>query len=1112
MNQYMVAVIQNLIFSIIDFLILCKVWKNRKKSECQKIFCVFTFNILCLELFTILEMLVRNNTIFLGLTGTYIFYNLEKILTGFVGYLWFQIFLNVFDSESTVGKDFRIVLLLPFFIYLILNFTSCLTHLIYYLVINEGKIVFCTGKHIYLEGIIYIYFFISLGIIIFSSITNKRKIGRDIRYLLLLSLPCFIGYLIQGIWNFNIGLTHTCASVSVICVYLELIVDEANESEKLRFLVDINKDLQKSKDEKESQLEEIKALNLNLEKNEIQLKEYASEKKSQFEEISALNQVIQKSRDRLSDVLGMIQGLSQEYHTIWLVNRENFRMSLVRTSNKASVREVVEIGKETGDYWETCEYYINTFVLEQDRARLFVELSPEKIASHIDNSKEVYNVKYLRKATDGTVSYHQMSFVNADTEAGKRQFVLGFRDIDEVVNAEAQTKKELADRLSIIQTLSKVYFASFYVDIKENSFIELSNIEEVREKIGVRGNAQESLFMVGNQMVSPEFSEDLNKFVDLSTIDERLKDKDVITFEYIGNTTGWSQIYIIAGDRNPLDGKIKNILVATRKIHEEKKREEELMHREKMQLKTISEAIHGGFKISKIDRDYTFKYVSNQLAEMLGYTIEEFMEVSGGKMSAMVDINSESEELKKAEVTAQDGKMYTMTYRMRCKDGTWKNVEDRGRVIQNVNGEKESWCFIMDKDEITEKTKALELAEVANKALIESQIALENARQAAEAANSAKTSFLFNMSHDIRTPMNAIIGFTKLLEKHQEEPEKRAGYLQKIEDSSSVLLSILNNVLEMARIEKGAVEVDETAWSVEQFNDTLYSVFTELMKQKEIEYTKEIDIQHNYVYCDAIKLREVFLNIISNAYKYTESGGKIKMQLKEIPSNKEGYVLFQTTISDTGIGMSPEFIPHIFEEFSREKNTTDNKIEGTGLGMPIVKRLLDIMDGTIEVHSEKGKGSTFIVTVPHKIAEKVNMIERAGIEIDPKLFAGKRILLAEDNELNSEIAVSILEEVGFKVDCAVDGVNCLEILNNSPDNFYDIILMDVQMPNMNGYEATRSIRALNNPSKASIPILAMTANAFEEDKREAMRSGMNGHVSKPIDVHELLQEISKFMG
>jgi CheY-like chemotaxis protein len=322
-----------------------------------------------------------------------------------------------------------------------------------------------------------------------------------------------------------------------------------------------------------------------------------------------------------------------------------------------------------------------------------------------------------------------------------------------------------------------------------------------------------------------------------------------------------------------------------------------------------------------------------------------------------------------------------------------------------------------------------------------------------------------------------------------------------------VLLSIINNVLEMARIEKGTLAVDEVAWSAKQFNDTLYSVFEDMMREKQLEFTREIEVEHSYVFCDPIKLREVFINILSNAYKYTNSGGKVHMHLKEIPSDREGYAMYQTTISDTGMGMAEDFLPHIFEEFSRENNTTDNKIEGTGLGMPIVKRLVEFMDGKIEVHSKKGEGSTFIVTLPHRIADGSDLEHHSSADLDTDSFRGKRILLAEDNELNAEIAIEILTEAGFEVDHAEDGKICVAMLQQAEAHYYDVILMDIQMPNLNGYEATKAIRALPDPDKADIPIIAMTANAFEEDKRDAQKAGMNGHLAKPVNVRELYKTL-----
>ena len=395
---------------------------------------------------------------------------------------------------------------------------------------------------------------------------------------------------------------------------------------------------------------------------------------------------------------------------------------------------------------------------------------------------------------------------------------------------------------------------------------------------------------------------------------------------------------------------------------------------------------------------------------------------------------------------------------------------------------------------------------------LQANIELEEAYNKSQSASKAKSSFLFNMSHDIRTPMNAILGFADLIEKHLDEKDKCKMYLQKLKSSSSFLLSLINNILDMARIESGQTEIVESVWNVNNFVSDLVSVFESSIKEKNLKFIKFMDIKHENVYCDATRLRQIYLNIISNAVKYTPNGGEIKLIIKEIECDKEGYARFQTVVSDTGIGMSKEFLPHIFEEFSREKTTTESRVVGTGLGMPIVKTLVTLMHGTIEVESEQGVGTKFTVTLDHRIARKEEIkVEQEEIkDKDIVSYKGKRILLAEDNELNTEIAVTILEEAGFIVEHAENGQVCVDMIKNAKIGYYDLVLMDIQMPVMDGYKATETIRAINNP-RCDIPIIAMTANAFDEDKRKAYVIGMDGHIAKPINIPQLLETISKVL-
>jgi len=380
----------------------------------------------------------------------------------------------------------------------------------------------------------------------------------------------------------------------------------------------------------------------------------------------------------------------------------------------------------------------------------------------------------------------------------------------------------------------------------------------------------------------------------------------------------------------------------------------------------------------------------------------------------------------------------------------------------------------------------------------------------AEAANKAKSQFLFNMSHDIRTPMNAIIGYTNLLEKYFDNPQRLRNYIRKIQDSSSFLLALINNVLEMARIESGKATLDERVWSIDEFDRSLLAIFNEQMEEKGIEFVRSIDVKHDAIWCDRIKLREIYLNLLSNALKYTPEGGRVDLDIKELPTKTPGVAIYQVTVTDTGIGISEDFLPKLFDEFTREHTTTESKVIGTGLGMPIVKNLVDLMHGTIEVESKLGKGSKFTVKLPHRFIENVVAETKSvhAVNNDAKLLKGKRALLAEDNELNAEIAVEILKELGMEIEVAANGQICLDMLTEAPEHYYDIVLMDIQMPVMDGYEAARTIRALEDKKKASTPIVAMTANAFIEDKMAALKSGMDGHLAKPIDVPELIKVIS----
>jgi len=392
---------------------------------------------------------------------------------------------------------------------------------------------------------------------------------------------------------------------------------------------------------------------------------------------------------------------------------------------------------------------------------------------------------------------------------------------------------------------------------------------------------------------------------------------------------------------------------------------------------------------------------------------------------------------------------------------------------------------------------------------------LEIALKKAEDASLAKTRFLNNMSHDIRTPMNVILGYAQLMEdelKGKDMPET-SEHLEKLKQSGNLLLSIINNVLDMAKIESGKMEINENYGRLGAIRQSLFEIFEDEAKKKNLALHYTINVEHEHILTDTTKVKEIFVNILGNAIKYTPPGGSVIMSVDELPCNEPGYIIVRNRVSDTGIGMSEDFLTEIFEAFTREQNTTKSKIAGTGLGMSIVKKYVDLLGGTIEVESELGKGSTFTVTLKHKIADESYYVKKHLEEsgISREILKDRSILLAEDNDLNAEIAAVILERAGLKVERVEDGLQCISRITEMPAGTYDIILMDIQMPKMDGYKATQTIRNLSDQEKACIPIIAMTANAFEEDKRAAIAAGMNGHIAKPIQVDKLLSTLAEMI-
>ncbi len=813
-------------------------------------------------------------------------------------------------------------------------------------------------------------------------------------------------------------------------------------------------------------------------------------------------------QNKTREQLKVITALATEYKLLFLVDVNKKTWTLFKADRTGITREIFDVIEPCSQYENGIRSYIENFVVEEDRPRLLERTTTEALLSATPDN-DLYFIGYDRKSEEG-IRHCQISSAKFVNDRGEDHIVLGFRDLQNVIERQlkqqALLEEALAlseDKMRVIEAFASIYKEFCVLDLNTFDYKIEGGVKRSEEKRGQVGNFKDLVKKMYLYNLSPEYSrnEEAHAFFDSSTLKDRLKKSAVISHDFKDITGNWFSTVFIAKAYDE-DGMPSEALFAVQNINEQ--------------------------KIKELEQD----------------------------------------------------------------------------------------------------------------------AALRDALMVARRASRAKTSFLSNMSHDIRTPMNAIIGFTALARTHIDNTEQVQDYLSKIHSSSEHLLSLINEILDMSRIESGAVKLEE---SVVHMPDVLHDLRILIQGQISAKhqnlYIDTQDVEHEDVITDKLRLNQILINIVSNAIKYTQSDGDIIIRVTEKLCSIRNYVTYVFDIKDNGIGMSPEFVEHIFDDFARENTSTVSGIQGTGLGMSITKNIVDMMNGTIEVESTLSKGSRFVVTLDFKLADKqasyellpelrgarvlvvdddintcqsvskmlrsiqmrpqwstsgkeaiiraqeafeikdeykvyiidylmpdMNGIEtvrhirkvigyeapiivltaydwnafedearEAGVtafvekplfmselkavlskpaetsksdnnEAEKYNFAGKRILIAEDNDLNREIAISILEDIGFAVDAACDGMEALEILGEASEDHYDLILMDIQMPRMDGYDATREIRALENSKKSKIPIVAMTANAFDEDKQDALIAGMNDHIAKPIDVNTLVKTLGELIG
>ena len=519
-------------------------------------------------------------------------------------------------------------------------------------------------------------------------------------------------------------------------------------------------------------------------------------------------------------------------------------------------------------------------------------------------------------------------------------------------------------------------------------------------------------------------------------------------------------------------------------LEEEKKHTaliEELTKKLQSQLELFAVSIPGGVKISNDDPEYSFKYVSEQFANMLGYkTPKELMEASSGSILGLAHPDDIEVGLEDALNQYTHSDHYATIYRIRCKDGTYKYIEDRGQKVVKEDGTIEHWNLMLDKNDFMHKSIELESEKKANK---------------------SKSDFLSRMSHDMRTPLNGIIGLLQIVDRHFDDKELVLESHKKMHVAANYLLSLINDVLQMSKIEDGNVPLTKDIIDFSELTKDILVIIEQRAKERGIkmQFNAKNDIRYPFVYGSPVHLRQIFLNIYGNCIKYNHIGGSI-VTTSDYTETDDGVVMYEWTITDTGIGMSKEYKEHIFEPFSQERQYIGSAHHGIGLGMSIVKGLIEKMGGSIEVESEEGVGSTFIIKIPFKIASTPDKVNKQTSELK---IDGLNLLLVEDNELNAEIAETLLSDEGAAVTVAKDGSQAVNIFKEKPEGSFDAILMDIMMPVMDGLTATKKIRTLNHPDAKKIPIIAMTANAFKEDKEKCLAAGMNAHLAKPIEIENV---------
>ena len=824
----------------------------------------------------------------------------------------------------------------------------------------------------------------------------------------------------------------------------------------------------------------------------------------------------QQNPETLERERQMFNALCVNYTAAYYCDLVADRMETVKRKSFSHCAREAEKLNDAGCYSEWIRYAYDTFVIHESAPDYLEVFDAQNLMDRL-RREDSFVYRHRTLPNSAGMEYFETTVVRLYADDHSFKVIMGYRPIDEIIREEKQQREALENEVATLRNIHGALGSGAW-KLRYNERCEMVAChwsDTMRQMLGFSSTEDfpdrfeswmDRLHPEDREQTLAEYRSTLMDFSSRKTYDVeyRVRDKAGVYHWFRaagrlsrradGTPIAFDGVFINTDEKHQTNQRLHRALQAA-----ETARNELLLEHE-----VISAVSRCYFSIYSID-------LTRNYCEEISSRAHDYHRPVGGGGDAQEKLNQlcaalVAEEYRTAvrdffDLSTLAGRMGTSDIaeiEYYAADGNWHQA----RFIEKKRDEAGRVTDVLYVTRIVSKQKRQEL----------DRERMRVAYQAAENANAAKTTFLLNMSHDIRTPMNAILGYSKLMKDRLSDPEL-LHYQDMIEQSGNLLLSVINNVLDMARIESGKMELDENYNKAGDIVSGVCGVFELEARKKNLTVEHIVHVAHPHIICDSTKMQEVLTNIISNAVKYTPPGGKITITTEERPSDRPGYINIETVVEDTGIGMSPEFLPHLFDSFSRERNTTQARVAGSGLGMAIVKSLVDLMGGTLSVDSALGKGTRFTVTVPHKLAdEEYYEHKRQEKTLEAIDFSGKHVLLAEDNALNAEIAMAILGEMGFTVDHAEDGIICVDRLEKSPAGTYDLILMDVQMPNMDGYKATQVIRRLPDPQKSAIPIVAMTANAFEEDRKMALKMEMNGHIAKPIDPGKIRETLAGVLG